>query len=225
MPPKNRGNTGKEPADEPEKIDVGEKGVGPAGSGGRLSVVSDPDQATVAMVRPIRRELGRYSGMSRTETRTEVAAPFRGNVGECIRGALGSEVNATHIRLFGDGMLCPYFRESLNRMGMVKGEHDESRRYMMEGSVDAVTRAMQTAGYNDFAMNEEGVRALVGHLVRQLLERQDRLVETGPRFSPVKASHDQASRLPAILDYHRWRVTVLPNLGPQGYVRITGADG
>ena len=180
----------------------------------------------MSLVRPIRRELGRYSGTrptdDQTDARTAAAAPFRGNVGEAIRAAIRSELTAEAIRLYGDGLLAPYFRETLNRMGMVKAEHDASRRYMMEGSLDDVTRAMHAAGYSDFVANQEGVRALVGHLVRQLLERQDRLVETGPRFSPMKTSHDQASRLPAILDFHRWRVTVHPNLGPTGYVRITG---
>ena len=213
----------KDTSEEAEKTEV-DNG---AGSAGRQTLVQNSDEGTVAggvsPVRPIRRELGRYS-TSRPEARAGVLAPFRGNAAEAIRAAMQIEVTDDTICIYGEGILAPFFRSTLNRFGMTKAEEDETRRYTFEGTRDIVTRAMQAAGFNDFVMNQEGGRMLVGHLVRQLLERQDRLVETGPLFSPMKASHDQASRLPAILDYHRWRVTVLPDLGPHGYVRITGTE-
>jgi hypothetical protein len=210
--------SGKDLAEEQEKAEM-EKGTGSAAP---QTVIPRPDEVTVALVRPIRRELGRYSGTRPTDARVVSAAPFRGNVGEAVRGALGTQLTGEVFRIYGDGMLCPYFRYTLNGLGMMKAEEDPARRYMMEGSNEGVARAMQAAGYSDFVMNQEGVRTVLGHLVRQMLERQDKLVETGPRFSPMRASNDQASRLPAILDFHRWRVTVLPNLGEHGYVRITG---
>jgi hypothetical protein len=208
--------------DQAEDADKNQDSEKAAPDSGRLAVVADPDEATLSLVRPIRRELGRYTVARQAELGTAPAGPFRGNVGDAIRASIGHEITAETLRLFGDGLLAPYFREGLNSLGMTKSELDDARRYAMEGNIEAITRAMVARGYAEFIMSADGVRTIIGHLVRNLLERQDRLVETGPRFSPMKASHDQASRLPAILDFHRWRVSVLPNLGPHGYVRITG---
>ena len=208
----------KDPAEEAEKSQDADKLPDP----GRLSAVADPDEAVLALVRPIRRELGRYTVALQAESGTAPAGPFLGNVGDAIRASIGHEITAETLRLFGDGRLAPFFREGLNALGMTKAELDDTRRYMMEGNIEAITRAMTAEGYAEFILTADGVRTIIGHLVRNLLERQDLLVEKGPRFSPMKASHDQASRLPAILDFHRWRVSVLQNLGPHGYVRITG---
>lgn len=204
--------------DEPEKAEQDKS----SGISVPVTMIPEADAFVLALVRPIRREFGRYAGTRPAETQVATVGPFRGNAAESMRSAVGAEIAGEHLCLFGDGMLCPYFRESLNRIGMMKGEHDAERRYLMVGKHEAVTQGMQAAGFHDFVLNAEGVRALVDYLVRQLLERQDALVETGPRFSPVKSTYDQASRLPGILDFHRWRVNVLPNLGPHGHVRITG---
>jgi hypothetical protein len=210
----------KDMAEAPEKA---EQEITASGAGAPPAI-HEPEEGILSLVRPIHRELGRYSGNRPADAGSALPGPFRGNVGESIRQSLRAELTADQIRLYGDGMLVPYFRQTVNELGMSKTEPVTGRPYMMEGNIEDVTRAMVAAGFTGFVLNDAGVREMVGHLVRQLLERQDRLVETGSRFSPQKlpGNYEQAIRLPAILDYHRWRVSVLPSLGPFGHVRITG---
>ena len=80
----------KDTSEEAEKTEV-DNG---AGSAGRQTLVQNSDEGTVAggvsPVRPIRRELGRYSA-ARPEARAGVVAPFRGNAPEAIRAAMQVE--------------------------------------------------------------------------------------------------------------------------------------
>ena len=140
-----------------------------------------------------------------------------GNLFTRIRSTFGYDLNTRRFQLYGDGILCPFFRDNLQVLGMFKSEHADNteRRHMMEGNVNTIERAMREAGYGDFTLNREGVDIIVEHLVNAMRARQDRLYPS----SPLRP--DAVERVPAILDMVRWRIEILPNLGPHGHVRIS----
>ena len=107
--------------------DVPQGGEGAGGSAAEAEVVTVvapttviaiADPAVLARVRPILRELSRYSGTARAteQGRGAAAGPYRGNLIDMIAAAIGYELQTRTFIIFGDGALSPYFQEFLNRL-------------------------------------------------------------------------------------------------------------
>lgn len=73
------------------------------------------------------------------------------------------------------------------------------------------------AGRTDFVLDRDGVHVIFEDAWQDVRRLQDKL-HVGSPLRP-----DAAERTPAIFDLNRWRIEVLPNLGRNGHVRVSGS--